>query len=299
MVFYGLPLEYALEGSSNYIAWRGKMEVVIEDNGLKEFIDQDIPKPVASNAQDLAEWKSDQRKLALKDRLRKIKMEKGKTIPKYLTKFTQCRNELASVGITVVEDDMVSLALLGIPKSWHSCQDSVNGWEKLPNWERLWSYLMQEEIRRNTRDGASSKTDDEENCALAIKAKKKKGKYSHSKSDYYHGGKEKDMMKVKCFHSHDLGDFATNCPLKKSKKKSSGGVVGEALASQFKLEFSLVACMVSSMMGSVWYLESGTSFHMTSDKALFSDLEEKDLHMHIDMGDDGKYSVTGLGMITF
>ena len=38
---------------------------------------------------------------------------------------------------------------------------------------------------------------------------------------------------------------------------------------------------------------------MTSDKELFSELEEKDLKMHIEMGDDGKYSVTGLGTITF
>ena len=52
-------------------------------------------------------------------------------------------------------------------------------------------------------------------------------------------------------------------------------------------------------MGSVWYLDSGASFHMTGDKELFSDLEEKDLQMHIEMGDDGRYNVTGIGTITF
>jgi hypothetical protein len=62
-------------------------------------------------------------------------MEVGDSIPNYLTKFTHCRDELGSVGITVAEDDMVSLALLGLPKSWHSYQDSVNGREKLPDWE--------------------------------------------------------------------------------------------------------------------------------------------------------------------
>jgi len=36
------------------------------------------------------------------------------------------------VGVTVDEEDLVSLALLGFPKSWHSYQDSVNGREKLP-----------------------------------------------------------------------------------------------------------------------------------------------------------------------
>ena len=34
-------MEYALDGSSNYIAWKDKMEMVLEDNGLKEFIDSD------------------------------------------------------------------------------------------------------------------------------------------------------------------------------------------------------------------------------------------------------------------
>jgi hypothetical protein len=177
MSFNGLRLEYALEGSSNYISWKDRMEAVLEDNGLKGYIDADVPKPDATDTANLDAWKkkvakargillegvrdhivsslhgkttpyamwkvltdlfqnsSDHRKLVLKDKLMKIKMEKGDTIPKYLTKFVQCRDELGSVGITVVADDLVSLALLGLPKSWHSYQDSVNGREKLPDWE--------------------------------------------------------------------------------------------------------------------------------------------------------------------
>jgi hypothetical protein len=78
---------------------------------------------------------SDHRKLALKDKLRKIKMEKGDTIEKYLMKFVQCRDDLGSVGITVIADDLVSLVLLGIFKSWYSYQESVNGRENLLDWE--------------------------------------------------------------------------------------------------------------------------------------------------------------------
>ena len=155
----GLRLEFALEESSNYIAWKDRMEAVLEDNGLNEFIDTDILKPSYGYVALLDAWKkkvaktrrillegvkdhiissihgkstpflmckaleelfqsySDQRKLALKDKLRKIKMEKGDSIPKYLTKFVQCRDELGSVGVTVADEDLVSLALLGLPKS--------------------------------------------------------------------------------------------------------------------------------------------------------------------------------------
>ena len=33
------------------------MEVVLEDSGLKEFIDQEIPNPASTNAQEFTEWK--------------------------------------------------------------------------------------------------------------------------------------------------------------------------------------------------------------------------------------------------
>jgi len=160
------------------------MEAVLEDNGLNDFIDQEVPKPRAANAQELVEWKkcvararrillevvrdrivsslhgketpfsmwktlkdlyqknNDQRKLALKGKLWKIKCNKGDTISTYLNKITTCRDELGSVGIMTTDDDMVILTLLGLPKSWHSYQDSVNGREKLPDWEQLWSDMM-------------------------------------------------------------------------------------------------------------------------------------------------------------
>eukprot|EP00253_Pinus_taeda_P035408 PITA_35408 len=206
MAFTGLRLEYALDGSLNYIAWKDRTEAVLEDNGIKDFIDQDVPKP---------------------------------------------------------------------------------------------NDATQEEIRRNTKDGASSSNnDDEEILALASKAKKGKGNASQSKSPQ--GGKKFDKSKVRCFHCHELGHYASSFPKrKKSEKGSSKESDGDALASQFEMDFSLIACMVSSSMGCVWYLHSGASFHMSSDKILFNILEEKDLQIRIKMGDDGKYRVSGEGTVVF
>ena len=55
MSFNGLRLEYALEGSSNYIAWKDRMEAVLDDNGLKEFIEVEVPKP--TDAAHVKVWK--------------------------------------------------------------------------------------------------------------------------------------------------------------------------------------------------------------------------------------------------
>ena len=53
MAFNVLILEYALEGNSKYISWKDMMEAVLEDNGLKEFIDNEIPKTVVTDAANL------------------------------------------------------------------------------------------------------------------------------------------------------------------------------------------------------------------------------------------------------
>jgi len=132
MSFNDLRLEYALEGSLNYIAWKDKMEAVLDDNGLKDFIDAEVLKPIDAakamawqkktekcrrillegvkdhivsslhgNASpylmwkaliDLFQSKSNQRKLVLKDKLKNIKCENGDSMPKYLMKFTQCQD---------------------------------------------------------------------------------------------------------------------------------------------------------------------------------------------------------------
>ena len=99
---------------------------------LLEGVQDHIVSSIHGKVTPYAMWKAltglfqsinDHRKLALKDKLRKIKMEKGDTILKYLIKFVQFRDELGSVGITFADDNLVSLALLGLPKSWHSYQD--------------------------------------------------------------------------------------------------------------------------------------------------------------------------------
>ena len=131
------------------------------------------------------------------------------------------------------------------------------------------------------------------------KGKKGKGKKSQSKVDSSQGGKKKDLSRMKCFHCHEFRHYAMKCPHKKASKKTTGGTVGEALASQFELDFTLIACMPNTVMGSVWYLDNGSLFHMTEKKDFFSGLEEKDLRMHIEMGDDGRYNANGIGTVTF
>lgn len=148
MSFNGLRLEHALEGSCNFIAWKEKMEDVLDENGVLEHTRTDIPKPTASDAQQLAQWKkditnwiileglkdhvvstlhgkenvyamwktlidlfkssSDAKKLALKDKLKNIRMQENETIVQYLSRFTRVGDELGGVGETMPPYELVS-----------------------------------------------------------------------------------------------------------------------------------------------------------------------------------------------
>lgn len=50
MNFNGPRLEYALEGTSNFIAWKDCMEAIFDGNGLLEYIKKNVAKPQVSDA---------------------------------------------------------------------------------------------------------------------------------------------------------------------------------------------------------------------------------------------------------
>lgn len=69
---------------------------------------------------------------------------------------------------------------------------------------------------------------------------------------------------------------------------------------KFESDFSLVSWLsTSTTTRSAWYLDSGASRRMTKAWELFSSLMEKDLGIHVVLGDDAKYSVKGEGTIKF
>ena len=75
----------------------------VKDHIVSNLHIKDTPFLIWKALIDLFQSRSDQRKLAFKDKLRKIKMEKNDTIPVYLKKNFHCRDELGSVGVSVDE----------------------------------------------------------------------------------------------------------------------------------------------------------------------------------------------------
>jgi hypothetical protein len=65
----------------------------------------------------------------------------------YLTRITEIRDELASVGEKTDISELVHIVLDGFSKSWDVFVRGVVARAKLPEWQRLWDDFVQEEIR--------------------------------------------------------------------------------------------------------------------------------------------------------
>ena len=207
-----LRFEDRLDGVSNYLQWKVRLTAILKENKIWQHVSTTIHVPVDPIALDLYEvkeakaqriildgvkdhliphlakrkiakemWdtlqnlfeaKNENRKMALRDKLHSIKMEKGDSVSVYLTKLTQIKDELATVGETLPESELVRIALNGFTDEWSVFVKCIVGREKLPSWSRLWDDFTQEEIREGMRKNGETRNM-EEDVALASRVKGK------------------------------------------------------------------------------------------------------------------------------
>ena len=139
-------------------------------------------------------------------------MKKGEPIDTFIGGLNEIRGKLTSIGAMLDQELMVRTTLSAVSEDWEVFVQSILGRGTLPPWDEMWAALRQEEIRRQSKTGNSSKgikvKQDEENVALTSEGKQEKRK-------------KKNMSKIKCFHCGEMGHYATQFPRKRSKGESS------------------------------------------------------------------------------
>jgi hypothetical protein len=85
--------------------------------------------------------------MLLKNKLSATHMSKTDTVTSYLMKIAELRDQIAAVGDTVEDDELVWISLNGFSPPWHNFVQIICGQEKLLDFEQLWDAFIGEEMR--------------------------------------------------------------------------------------------------------------------------------------------------------
>jgi hypothetical protein len=150
MAATGLRFEDMLYGASNFVPWRIILDAMKNHLVPHKFEKKSVREMFVALT-NLFQSNNTNRKMALRDKLKDTKMTKLDTVTGYLTKITQVRHQLATVGEVVSDEELVGTTLNGFSKP---CAPFIKGivvWEKLPNFDKLWDdFIHKAKIREES-----------------------------------------------------------------------------------------------------------------------------------------------------
>jgi hypothetical protein len=208
--------EDRLDGASNFLSWKVRATLLLEENDLWDILKSVVTPPtdlqqlVTHNKSEmkakrmildaikhhliphiskkktakemidalvsLYQSENINRKMILRNKLKSIVMTKSDSVTSYLMKVTQVRDQLVVVGKKVADAKLVIMAINGFSTSWEPFVKGICTQENLHNLERLWEDNIWEETQMEPK---ADKKDGEENLALFGQSNKGRGKGSN------------------------------------------------------------------------------------------------------------------------
>jgi hypothetical protein len=153
-----MRVEDRLDGANNFISWKHRVLLILEENELLDHVKQVLPEPKQEEAKAefrknevkakriltdsikdhlipnvsklktskemfdaltrLSESKNTNWKLTLRHQLINVMMNKSKTVSNYFMRISQIKDQLAAIGDSVDDAELVSTTLNEFPSSW-------------------------------------------------------------------------------------------------------------------------------------------------------------------------------------
>ena len=105
----------------------------VKDHVIPHISTKDHAHEMWSALTGLFQSSNENRKIVLREKLKNINMVKGEVCMSYLTRISQVRDELATVGVVVTGPKLVSTALNGVTAPWAVFVQGLVARENLPS----------------------------------------------------------------------------------------------------------------------------------------------------------------------
>ena len=148
------------QGSRKVMYW---LSVSIQDTMIGHIHDAESPKKAWYELVKIYETNTKARKLELKNEFNTVS-KKNLTVNEYALKIKGIVESLASIGVSVEDDDKVEVCLRGLTPAYKKSKTSIQTRENIPNFSDLISMLIIEE--KNLGEDSTSQPKENTNQAF-------------------------------------------------------------------------------------------------------------------------------------
>lgn len=250
--------------------------------GLMKALSSMYEKPSASN------------KVHLMRRLFTLRMTEGASVAQHINELNIVTTQLSSVGIEFDDEVRALILLSSLPDSWSATVTAVSSssGSKKMKFDDVRDLVLSEEIRRRELgESSSSSVLHTESRGRNSTRGNGRGKSKARRSKSRNHRSSQNSKSIECWNCGKTGHFKNQCrlPAKNQEAKDEANVAstsggGDALI-----------CSLESKEES-WVLDSGASFHATSQKEFFKNYVPGNLGK-VYLGNEQSCKVVGKGEV--
>jgi hypothetical protein len=261
------------------VAFNISKEKTAED--LMKALTRMYEKPSASN------------KVFLMKRLFNMKKPENRSIQEHLNDFNTITSQLESVGITFDDEVLALVILSSLPESWDGLVMAVSNssGSSILNFKDVVGVLLDEDTRRRNNspsDVSGSALNTEERGRSSKKYNGRGNGRSQSRRGQSRG------PQMTCWNCKKKGHLKRDCKApKKRVDENDKGSNSVNVSNDCSSDEALIMCC-DSKDESCWIVDSGASFHATSNRDCFLNYE-KGKFGKVYLGDDEPCDIIGQG----
>eukprot|EP00253_Pinus_taeda_P004242 PITA_04242 len=282
---------------------------------VKKIIVDSIHKPLVAYIFDLETYKEMYERLVgifkvnnanqilfFKNKLKDIKMDRGKSIQSYFMRITEIKNDLLSIGEITGDRELFLIALGGFTRDWDVFNTTILNNDRILRYEELLPRCTQEEIRM--MEGEKPSNGDNPTTFSAHSRRRNNAGPRNQGQGFKLGFKE--GRNGRCFNCNRVNNKGKRNALvarnggghpPKKLRNSRYDEVNVAKQNEFYLISALSTASPPETLDH-WLIDSGASRHFTRYKEALSNLVENETNMEIILGDNATYLVKGIGTVT-